>query len=49
MIGDYNIIRIGHRSNDPNVLYVRNHVLGTDFEVCRSTGSYKREVAGLDD
>jgi hypothetical protein len=47
VIGDNNIPRFGHRSEDPNVLYVRNHVLGTDFEICRSKGKYSELVAGF--
>jgi hypothetical protein len=46
-VGDDNIPRFGHRSEDPNILYVRNHVLGTDFEITLSKGKYAVEVAGL--
>lgn len=46
-VGDDNIPRFGHRSEDPNILYVRNHALGTDFEICLSRGKYAVEVAGL--
>jgi hypothetical protein len=46
-VGDDNIPRFGHRSEDPNILYVRNHVLGTDFEITLSKGKYSVEVAGL--
>lgn len=46
MIGNYNLPRFGHRSDDPNVLYVRNHVKGMDFEIVRHTGKYAVVVAG---
>jgi hypothetical protein len=47
VVGDNNIPRFGHRSEDPNVLYVRNHSLGTDYEITLSKGKYSVEVAGL--
>lgn len=47
MVGDNNIPRFGHRSNDDNIVYIRNHVLGTDFEVARSQNKYSVEVLGL--
>ena len=46
-IGDESIVRFGHGSKDPNIVYVRNDRLQTDFEVVRSTGSYLVEVLGL--
>lgn len=46
-VGDNNIVRFGHRSEDPNVLYIRNHVLGTDFEICLDKGKYSELVAGF--
>lgn len=48
-VGDDNLTRFGAGSKDNNVVYIRNERLGMDFEVVRSTGSYKKEVLGFDD
>lgn len=48
VIGLSNMLKWGHGSGDPNVLYIRNPVLGMDLEVTRSMGSYASEVHGLD-
>lgn len=47
MIGEENLNRFGHGSNDVNAVYIRNPVLEVDFEVVRSPNSYSEEVAGL--
>jgi hypothetical protein len=47
-VGDDNLLRFGHRSDDDNVVYVRNHVLEIEYEICKSEGKYAREVAGLE-
>lgn len=39
-------LNFGERSNDPNVVYIRNNELEVDFEVCRSPGSFTEEVLG---
>lgn len=49
VVGDDNLQRFGHGSKDRNVVYIRNERMGSDFEVVRSGGSYKKEVLGLDD
>lgn len=49
VVGDDNLLRFGHGSNDKNVVYVRNENIDTDFEIVRALGSYKRDVLGLDD
>lgn len=41
-------LEFGHGSNDPNVVYVRNDVRETDYEILLHSGSYSREVMGLD-
>ena len=41
--------RFGDSSDDPNVVYVRNHKLGLDFEVCRNPGAYSTVILGLDE
>lgn len=46
-IGLENLDRFGHGSGDPNVVFIRNHRLEVDFEVCRSLGSYASEVHGV--
>lgn len=48
-VGDDNLARFGHGSNDKNVVYIRNERLGHDFEVIRSEGHYAQEVLGLDE
>lgn len=40
-------LRFGHRSNDPNIVYIRNERLTADFTVLRHTGKYSVEVAGF--
>lgn len=47
-VGDHNLLRMGHGSDDPNKLYVRNDVIEVDFEIARSNGSYAREVLGFE-
>jgi hypothetical protein len=47
VIGLGNMLKWGHGSGDPNVIYVRNPVLALDIEVTRSLGTYASEVHGL--
>lgn len=47
MIGDDHLVRFGHGSKDPKIVYVRNDILKTDFEIVKSTGSYLEEVLGI--
>jgi hypothetical protein len=47
MLGDSNLLRFGHGSGDPHVVYIRNARLETDYEVTRAKGSYAQEVAGI--
>jgi len=49
MVGDDNIPRFGHRSNDDNVLYVRNHKYGLDIEIVRDSRKYSEVVHGFVD
>jgi hypothetical protein len=46
-VGVDNLLKFGVDSGDPNVVYVRNHVLDIEFEINLSHGSYAQEVAGL--
>jgi hypothetical protein len=48
-IGFENLLRFGHGSGDPKVVYVRNPKLEVDFEVVHSDGKYAKEVLGFDD
>lgn len=41
-------IRFGHRSNDPNIVYVRNERLSAEFTILRHTGKYSEIVAGFE-
>lgn len=43
-----NLMKFGHGSNDPNIVYIRNDRIDMDFEICRSTGSYAKEVHGFE-
>jgi hypothetical protein len=45
-IGVHNLV-FGHRSNDDNVVYIRNEKLSLEFEVLRSVGKYAVEVLGF--
>ena len=49
IVGDDNLLRFGERSNDENIVYIRNNNLRHEFEVTKSTGKYGTEVLGLDD
>lgn len=49
LIGDDNLLRFGHGSNDNNTVFVRNHDRKMEFQIIRSTGSYAAEVHGFDD
>lgn len=46
IVGESNL-QFGKESNDPNIVYIRNHELEVDFEVCRSNGKYTEEVLGF--
>lgn len=48
-VGLENLEKFGHGSGDPNVVYIRNHVMKVDFEVLRSQGSYSAEVLGVEE
>lgn len=47
LVGEANLQRFGHGSEDPNVVYVRNNKLAMDIEILRSEGSYAKEVHGF--
>jgi hypothetical protein len=47
LIGEKNLSRFGHGSQDPSVVYVRNDQLELVYEVVRSPQSYSEEVHGI--
>lgn len=47
VVGLYNLARFGHWSNDENVVYIRNDVRETEFEVVLNHGKYSQIVQGL--
>lgn len=49
LIGESNLMRFGHGSDDKDTVYIRNEVLGTDFDITASGLSYARDVMGMDD
>ena len=48
LIGRANLSRFGEISGDPNILYVRNEAIRTDFEIAKEEGSYSKTVMGID-
>lgn len=46
-VGEGNLQNFGYGSGDPKVVYVRNDVLGSEFEILHHEGTYKQHVAGL--
>lgn len=49
IIGDDALNSFGEGSEDPEVVYVRNPMLGIDYEVIRLSKSYAKEVLGFKD
>ena len=47
LVGEKNLERFGHGSNDPSIVYVRNDSLELMMEVVKSPNSYAEEVHGL--
>ncbi len=47
LIGDENLDRFGHGSNDPVIVYVRNDEIAAEFEIIKSEKTYAQEVAGI--
>lgn len=46
-VGKDNLMRFGHGSGDPRVVYIRNPREEVEFEVVKSQGSFDQEVLGL--
>lgn len=47
LVGDDNMSRFGHGSEDKNIVYIRNPKLNILIEVVHSDGSFAREVLGF--
>ncbi len=47
IIGESNLEKFGHGSNDASIVYVRNDILEAQYEVIRSPNSYAEEVHGF--
>lgn len=47
IVGNENLSRFGHGSQDANTVYVRNERTEADYEVTLSTGKFSEEVMGL--
>lgn len=46
IVGDRALQSFGHGSNDPNVVYVRNDGIETDFQITYNPGTYEAGVLG---
>lgn len=40
------LLRFGHGSDDPNVVYIRNDRLAAEYEILRDSGYYQVEILG---
>lgn len=49
VVGRANLSLFGLASSDPNIVHIRHELRKIDFEVVKSTGEYRREVAGFTD
>jgi hypothetical protein len=47
VVDSENLTKFGHGSRDPNVVYVRNERLETEFEITMRQTEFGKEVAGL--
>ena len=47
LIGDENLDKFGHGSNDPVIVYIRNDDIAAEFEIVKSDKTYAEEVHGL--
>lgn len=48
IVGERNLMRFGHGSNDPSVVFIRNDRLETVFEIVKTPTHYAAEVHGFD-
>lgn len=47
VVGEGNLTRFGHGSNDNRIVYIRNDRLSMDFEIVKNQGSYAKDVLGF--
>jgi hypothetical protein len=47
IVGERAFALFGYGSNDPNIVYVRNDELETDFQIHRQGGSYQTRIHGV--
>lgn len=47
VVGDNNLLKFGHGSGDPRLVYIRNENLNLDFEVVGNNGTYTEQVLGF--
>lgn len=47
LVGEQNLERFGHGSNDPDIVYIRNPPLEMDIEVIKSPNTFAEEVHGF--
>lgn len=47
VVSEEDLTRFGYGSGDPNIIYIRNDSLKSDFEICRDVGHYAEKVLGL--
>lgn len=47
VVGELNLERFGHGSNDKNIVYIRNHKLEVEIEVLKHDGNYGEVVHGF--
>lgn len=41
-------LKFGHGTNDPNVVYIRNEKLKSEYEILRHSGHFAEEIMGLE-
>jgi hypothetical protein len=49
MVGLGNLSKFGHGSQDPNIVYIRNHELQLEIEISHHDGKFAEEVHGFSD
>lgn len=47
LVGNQNLLRFGHGSKDPNVVYIRNDRTDLNIEIMRNKGSFTQTVLGF--
>lgn len=47
-IGEEALFEFGNKSDDPNVVYIRNEKLAIDYEIIRVFNSYAEDVLGIE-